>query len=362
MDFGLFYYCQGRGVGHDQAYAEMLDQIALAETLGFGECWFAEHHFTDYSLLPSPNLMIAAALQRTARMRFGNYVNVLPFHHPLRLAAEAAMLDNLAQGRFDFGIGKGVRPGEFTKLGLDFAEATVMTEEAVEIVLKVWRGDTASHEGRFWRFPELSLRPRPFQRPHPPLHMVASRPASAARGGARGWPVAMHFTPTEVVARCVEEYHAALAARPEPPGDGPYRPRLLLCRETYVAETPDAARTDGALALQGFWYLSSLASPPLPAAYSDARLKELTSRVWGGQSYDELDALGGMLIGSPDQVATRVDALEAIGVDTLLLVCSFGDLSHAKVCRSLELFARAVIGPRQARSGPLSGGRSASRR
>ena len=75
----------------------MLDQIALAERLGFDECWFAEHHFTDYSLLPSPNLMIAAAVQRTRRMRFGNYVNALSFHHPLRLAAEAAMLDNLAR-------------------------------------------------------------------------------------------------------------------------------------------------------------------------------------------------------------------------------------------------------------------------
>ena len=68
MDFGLFYYCQGRGVDHDQAYAEMLDQIALAEGLGFVECWFAEHHFTDYSILPSPNLMIASALQRTTCM------------------------------------------------------------------------------------------------------------------------------------------------------------------------------------------------------------------------------------------------------------------------------------------------------
>src|SRR5205807_5318733 len=286
MDFGLFYYCQGRGVPHDQAYAEMLDQIALAETLGFGECWFAEHHFTDYSLLPSPNLMIAAALQRTSRMRFGNYVNVLPFHHPLRLAAEAATLDNLARGRFDFGIGKGVRPGEFTKLGLRFDEAPEMTEEAIEILLKLWR------------FPELSLRPRAFQRPHPPLHMVASRPASAARVGARGWPVAMHFTPTDVVARCVEEYRAAVAARAEPPGHGAYRPRLLLCRETYVAETSEVARDEGALALQGFWYLSSLASPPLPTRYSDERFKELTARIWGGRTYDELAAIGGMLIGS----------------------------------------------------------------
>src|SRR4029453_9867960 len=186
MDFGLFYYCQGRGVAHDQAYAEMLDQIALAETLGFGECWFAEHHFTDYSLLPSPNLLIAAALQRTTCMRFGNYVNVLPFHHPLRLAAEAATLDNLARGRFDFGIGKGVRPGEFTKFRLSFDAAPEMTEEAIEILLKLWREDTASHDGRYWKFPELSLRPRAFQRPHPPLHMVASPPRPGRwRGHAR---------------------------------------------------------------------------------------------------------------------------------------------------------------------------------
>ncbi|PYN92903.1 MAG: hypothetical protein DMD91_31360 [Candidatus Rokuibacteriota bacterium] len=343
MDFGLFYYCQGRGVPHDQAYAEMLDQIALAERLGFGECWFAEHHFTDYSILPSPNVMIAAALARTTRMRFGNYVNVMPFHHPLRLAAEAAMLDNLARGRFDFGIGKGVRPGEFAKLGLDFDDAAEVTEEAIEVLLKAWTHDSVGHDGRFFQFPELSLRPRPFQRPHPPLHMVASRPASAARVGSRGWPVAMHFTPTDVVARCVEEYRAAVTARAESPGQGPYRPRLLLCRETYVAETEEAARAEGAVALQGFWYLSSLASPPLPTRYSDEQFKELTARVWGGRTYDELAAIGGMIIGSPEQVKAQVERLEAIGVDTLLLVCSFGSLSHAQVCRSLELFSRAVI-------------------
>src|SRR4029450_8377007 len=337
MDFGLFYYCQGRGVAHDQAYAEMLDQIALAETLGFGECWFAEHHFTDYSLLPSPNLMIAAALQRTTRMRFGNYVNVLPFHHPLRLAAEAATLDNLARGRLDCGPGRGVRPGQFTKLALSFEEAPEMTEEAIEILLKLWREESAAHDGRYWKFPELSLRPRAFQHP----------PAPAARVGARGWPVAMHFTPTDVVARCVEEYRAAVAARPEAPTSGPYRPRLLRCREAYGAEAPAAARAEGSLALQGFWYLSSLAAPPLPGAYSDARLKELTGRVWGGRTYDELDAVGGMLIGSPDQVADKVAGLEAIGVDTLLLVCSFGDLAHAQACRSLELFAEAAISPRR---------------
>src|SRR5207249_6957513 len=146
-----------------------------------------------------------------------------------------------------------------------FDDATPMTEEAIEILLKAWTRETFSHEGRFWSFPEASLRPRVFQQPHPPLHMVASRAESVARVGARGWPVAMHFTPTEVVADCVERYRGALAQREEPAGVGPYRPRLLLCRETFVAETEAAAREQGALALQGFWYLSSLAPPPLPA-------------------------------------------------------------------------------------------------
>jgi alkanesulfonate monooxygenase SsuD/methylene tetrahydromethanopterin reductase-like flavin-dependent oxidoreductase (luciferase family) len=117
----------------------------------------------------------------------------------------------------------------------------------------------------------------------------------------------------------------------------------LLCRETYVAERAEVARAEGALALQGFWHLSSLAPPPPPAEFSDLRLKELTARVWGGQSYDELDAIGGFLIGAPEQVAARVEGLATIGVDTLLLVCSFGNLSHEQVCRSLELFAGAVI-------------------
>jgi len=130
-------------------------------------------------------------------------------------------------------------------------------------------------------------------------------------------------------------------------GQGPYRPRVLLCRETYVAETPEVARSEGALALQGFWHLSSLAAQPPPSTYSDERFKQLTGRVWGGRSYDELAAIGGMLIGAPEQVTAQVARLETIGVDTLLLVCSFGSLTHAQVCRSLEYFAQAVIRPRQ---------------
>jgi alkanesulfonate monooxygenase SsuD/methylene tetrahydromethanopterin reductase-like flavin-dependent oxidoreductase (luciferase family) len=272
------------------------------------------------------------------------------------------MLDNLGQGRYDFGVGRGVRPGEFAQFGLPFDEARPMTEEAIEILLRAWTEPRFSWQGRFWQFAGVSLRPRPFQRPHPPLHEVASRPESVARVGSRGWPVALHFTPTETVARCVEAYHQAVDQLAEPPGSGPYRPKVLLCREVFVDRDAAAARLQGELALQGFWHLSSLAAPPPPADFSAERFRTLTTRVWGGQSYDALAALGGMLIGDPDQVAAGVSRLEAIGVDTLLLVCSFGNLSHQQVCRSLELFSEAVIAPRRAGTERGAAGQSAPAR
>ncbi len=342
MDFGLFFYCQGRGVPHHRAYAEMLEQIELGEQLGFSEAWFVEHHFTDYSLLPSPNLIVASAIQRTKHMRFGNYINVLPIHHPVRLAAEAAMLDNLSGGRFDFGIGKGVRPAEFAKFEVDFADAPAMTDEAVEIIVKAWTQETFSHDGGFWRIPETTLRPRPFQKPHPPIHMVASHVPTVEKVAARGWPAALHFTPVSELPSCIETYRSA--SPPGMPSEGPFRPRIVVCRELFVAESAEYARAQGAVAVQGFWHLSALLPPPPPATFSDERLKELTTRVLGGRSYDELDEAGIVLIGSPDQVAEKVRHLEEMGVDTLLVLASFGTLPHEAVCRSMELFAKSAMG------------------
>src|SRR2546426_9191159 len=111
-----------------------------------------------------------------------------------------------------------------------------MTEGGMESGGRARGGEPTPRGAPFCPSPGRGTGPPPSRRPPPPLHMVASRPASAARVGARGWPVAMHFTPTDVVARCVEEYRAAVAARAEPPGHGAYRPRLLLCRETYRSE------------------------------------------------------------------------------------------------------------------------------
>src|SRR5947207_6566961 len=110
MRFGTFSYNQARpDVPEAHSFRELLEQIELTERLGFDEAWFAEHHHSDYGLLASPNLIIAALARRTQRLRLGNLVNVLPLHDPMRLAEECAMLDIITGGRLNVGLGRGVQ-------------------------------------------------------------------------------------------------------------------------------------------------------------------------------------------------------------------------------------------------------------
>ena len=163
------------------------------------------------------------------------------------------MLDNLARGRFDFGVGKGVRPGEFAQLGIEFEDGVPMTEESIEIILKVWTEERTSHAGRFWSFPELSLRPRD----------LSASASAAARGGEPaglgGASRARAAGPWRCTSRrrrswpgACEEYRAAHRPARRARGHRSVSARgSLLCRETYVAETAEAARVEGAVALQG---------------------------------------------------------------------------------------------------------------
>src|SRR5437773_252753 len=129
MRFGTFSYNQARPwVPERQAFDELLEQIQLTERLGFDEAWFAEHHHSDYGMLASPNLIVAALAHRTRRLRLGNLVNALPLHDPMRLAEECAMLDILTGGRLNVGVGRGV-PRAALQQALDRDTAQARFEE-----------------------------------------------------------------------------------------------------------------------------------------------------------------------------------------------------------------------------------------
>lgn len=343
MRFGTFNFNQGRiGVSERQLFDELLERIALSEQLGFHEAWFAEHHHSDYSLLPSPNLVIAAASQRTRRLQLGNLVNVLPFHDPLRVAEEAAMLDLLTGGRLAVGVGRGIRRDEFAQYGFDRAEAQARFEEAIEIILRAWRGERFSHVGRFWRYHDVAPRPRPLQQPHPPLYYGAITAASAEQVARRGWHLAQARAPLDDVAAIVARYRAARAAAGLPPEEG----HVVLVRDIYVAETDEQAWAEATPAILRFWETSitnELRTDPLTPA-DLPRLTRPFPYYRGGATLEQFAAWGVTLIGSPATVAAKVREIAAtIEPTSLVGVFAFGTLTHAQVVRSMELFATRVM-------------------
>ncbi|MEK7878756.1 MAG: LLM class flavin-dependent oxidoreductase [candidate division NC10 bacterium] len=342
MRFGTFNYNQARPtVPESQGFHELLEQIELTERLGFDEAWFAEHHHSDYGMLASPNLIIAALAHRTRRLRLGNLVNALPLHDPMRLAEECAILDILTGGRLNVGLGRGV-PRDDLKHGLDRDTAQARFEEGAAIILRAWTEETFSYTGTSWTYVDISCRPRPIQRPHPPIYYGAISHESAATVARRGWNLALARQPVENIVRTTRAYRAELAALGNPAGYGD----VVVSREIYVADTDEQAWAEASLELTRFWQLACdnvwrhepITTDDLP------RFTTHFPYFPGGLTLERVEEWGTSLIGSPETVAKKARALiEVARPDSLVGIFSFGDLSHAQVVRSLELFATRVI-------------------
>lgn len=166
MRFGLYYdFRNPPGLRQDptRLYDGILDQIARAETLGWDDVWISEHHFCDDDYLPSVFPMAAAIAARTRRIRIGTAILILPFHDPLRTAEDAAVVDILSGGRLELGVGAGYRAEEFAGFGIDPRERGGRLDEALPLLRRLFAGETVTHEGRYYRYRDVSLRPLPVQ-------------------------------------------------------------------------------------------------------------------------------------------------------------------------------------------------------
>jgi alkanesulfonate monooxygenase SsuD/methylene tetrahydromethanopterin reductase-like flavin-dependent oxidoreductase (luciferase family) len=342
MRFGTFSYNQARPwVPESQSFEELLEQIELSEQLGFDEAWFAEHHHSDYGMLSSPNLIIAALAHRTQRLRLGNLVNALPLHDPMRLAEECAILDILTGGRLSVGLGRGV-PRDDLKHGLDRDTAQARFEEGIDILLRAWTEDTFTYSGTAWNYVDISCRPRPLQRPHPPIYYGATSPDSPAMVARRGWNLALSRQPLANCARAIKAYREERARLAKAPGGGD----AIMVREIYIADTDQEAWAEAAPEITRFWQLATdnhwcrepITTDDLP------RFTERFPYFPGGLTLKRLDEWGTSLIGSPETVATKARAMiEVARPDSLVGLFSFGGLSDAQVTRSMRLFAIRVM-------------------
>jgi alkanesulfonate monooxygenase SsuD/methylene tetrahydromethanopterin reductase-like flavin-dependent oxidoreductase (luciferase family) len=187
MHCGIFLEESRRGTSQGAALQETLELAEAAEAWGLDGVWLGEIHFTPArSVLAAPIAVASFIAARTRRVRLGTAVQVLPLGNPLRIAEEVATLDHLSQGRFDFGVGRSGAARTYDVLGIPYGESQARFLEALEIIRKAWTEDTFSYEGKFHRFQDATVAPRPYQHPHPPIRMAANTPETFSVVGQLG--------------------------------------------------------------------------------------------------------------------------------------------------------------------------------
>jgi probable F420-dependent oxidoreductase len=307
-----------------QLYRETIDQAVYAEQLGFDSIWLSEHHFTDEGYLPSVPAVLGTLAARTTRVRLGTAVLLAPLHHPLRLAEDLAVVDQLSSGRLDVGLAPGYKPGEFATLGVPKRERGGRTDETIELLKLAWRGEPFSYAGRYFSFDDVVVLPPPAQRPGPPLWVGGSSLASARRAARHG----AGFMPDS---GALPEAYAAYAAG-LPAGSGPGR--LATNRVLFAAESRERAwELCGKHLLYQFNMYRQWFSD---AGDADAHGAEVTDpAVLSPDSY---------FIGTPDDILAAItETQERFGYEELIFWARPPGMPIEHSTASLELIARHVL-------------------
>ncbi len=337
MRFGLFLLFEWPGPPREfpAMYDELIEQIAYAEEQGLEVVWLAEHHFVSYSACPQPLMVAIKAATQTRRIRFGTGVLVLPLYHPLRLAGEVAVADILTDGRLDIGVGRGAYPYEFARYGVPFAEGRERTHEALEILLRAWRDDDIEHAGRYFTFPRVTVLPKPRQRPHPPIWIAALSPESFQYAVDRGHHLlsTVFRDPVDKVAEKVDLYRRTVKAAGKTEADT----ELGILRIAYVAETDAAAREALPHVARSHrtWHHLHYGTESVTRGVVCADPVEHEPSP--EEAYDRL------IIGNPERCIRQIQALEAVGVELVLLNMNFGEMTHREAMRSLRLLGQEVL-------------------
>src|SRR6266705_5021037 len=178
MRFGFFDQLPcASGYSEPQRYKDIIAQIELGDAVGFDTVWLGEIHFIrEFSILADPLMVLAAAAQRTSRIRLGTAVTLLPLHSPIKIAEEAAIADILSNGRLEFGVGRGTAPVHYAGYDIPQEESRERFEEALDFILQAWTQKHFSSHGKYFRASDLTVVPKPVQTPHPPVRIAANSP------------------------------------------------------------------------------------------------------------------------------------------------------------------------------------------
>lgn len=329
MQFGLFQSAQWpEGTAQQDRLLDAVAQSVLVETLGFDSVFMTEHHFSRHGIVPDNLVMLAYLAARTTRIRLGTAVTVLPLHDPVRVAESVALVDQLSNGRVEFGIGRGYQWGEFDGFGLSLDDRVARFEEAYEVILRAWSTtEPFTHDGRFWQHHNAHPQPQPLQQPHPPIWMATTSDDGFELCVERGWGVMLPQAVTlDVVGQWVTAYKDTFARA----GKAFDPAKLILARGLHLGEDDASAWREAGSAYREFLELAQeVARPP---GNEQAPL-----------SFDLERIADSAMICGPDTCIEKINAVRALGIENVIFFSNMGGLSHELVMRSLQRFGDAVM-------------------
>ena len=337
MRFGSFVFSISADPNADHdVIAQTLREIEIAEEVGFDAVWLTEHHFDGAVAYADPLVSVAA---RTKRVLIGFAVVELALHHPIRLAVQTSLLDNLSHGRLIVGTGRGSAYNEYEYIGfgITLKQGREMLDEAEELLVKAWTGEDVVHKGRYWDLSFPGLRPRPYQKPHPPIVRACISEDSMVAMGQAGRPVLIGVQTLETLRHRFGRYREALEGsglneqQVEDALNQTWAQRALFVCDSdqqglEVAEAA-LARYRAHLLDARVRFNPGGAPPPPPGTPRPAG--EVVEHAF--------------LAGTPATVAGKIEELRDIGVRNMLLNPNVGQIPAQQVEKSLRLFGEKVL-------------------
>jgi alkanesulfonate monooxygenase SsuD/methylene tetrahydromethanopterin reductase-like flavin-dependent oxidoreductase (luciferase family) len=344
FEFGMFHEFQcPAGKSQPDAFAESFTQVDAAERWGLDAMWLAEIHVAPERSVCAVPLTIASAIAaRTSRIKIGTGVQVLPLCHPLRVGEEAATVDQISHGRLIFGVGRSGFPRTYEAYGVPYGESRERFAETLEILKRAWTEDPFSYSGKFYKFDNVRLTPKPYQQPWPEIRIAANSPDTFPAIGKLGHGVfvAVRLGTLSELAPNIRSYREAYKAAGHP-GEG----QVFLRAPVYVAETAEQARSEPEDSIMYFYrYLGER----LEDSATRAGVRAIEDRAARGRrlqtiTYDEA-MRDKIIVGTPEQVTDRLTQLkEELGLNGILAEMNCGTkIAHQRVMKSLQLLCERV--------------------
>jgi alkanesulfonate monooxygenase SsuD/methylene tetrahydromethanopterin reductase-like flavin-dependent oxidoreductase (luciferase family) len=323
-----------------RCFAQMVEQVRLIRKMGFDSVWSGEHHITPgFHYFPLMSMLHRLSAEGEG-LEFGTNIVLLPLHNPVEMAEIGAFLDVVTGGRFNLGVGLGYRPEEFAVFNVPIKERVSRLSEAVEIIRRLWSEDRVTHRGRHWQFEDVTIRPRPMQKPRPPI-LIAAHVDAAVERAARigdGWCIVPTCRRDEV------EHHASIYFKSRAAaGLAPAKHLVRLFEVACAPEEDTALKRAAPFLLTKYASYASWGLPGLSFRKEDApevQLKKLAQDRFA--------------VGTPSQVADVLVGQHKLGITHVTMRLSWPGMKQDDVLAGIEILGREVLPEVRRRTGAAS--------